>query len=85
MKTFKYTITDELGIHARPAGMLAKTIKTFNSTVNIEKNGKEALATKIFAVMGLGARQNDTVTVTVEGPDEEAAAQAIETFFNDNL
>jgi phosphocarrier protein len=85
MKTFTYTIRDELGIHARPAGMLAKTAKGFKSSVNIQKGGKEALATKVFALMGLGVKQHDTVTVKVEGPDEEAAAAAIEEFMNKNL
>ena len=85
MKTFEYTITDEVGIHARPAGVLAKKVKEFNSVVTITKDGKSAEAKKLMAVMGLGVKQGQTVTVTVEGADEETAVVEMEKFFKENL
>lgn len=86
MKKFEYTITDPLGIHARPAGLLVKAVKALDSTVTIEKvGGKSAEAKKLMAVMGLGIKQGDTVTVTVEGANEEADCAALEQFFKDNL
>ena len=86
MKEFTYTITDPVGIHARPAGVLAKAAKALDSTVTIAKaDGKSAAATKLMALMGLGIKQGDTVTVTVEGGNEEANAAAMEQFFQDNL
>ena len=86
MKEFTYTITDPVGIHARPAGVLAKAAKALDSTVTIAKaDGKSAAATKLMALMGLGIKQGDTVTVTVEGGNEEANAAAMEQFFKDNL
>ena len=42
MKSFNYTITDEVGIHARPAGTLAKKVKEYASTVVIAKGEKSA-------------------------------------------
>ncbi|MGN1304366.1 MAG: HPr family phosphocarrier protein, partial [Oscillospiraceae bacterium] len=56
MKTFSYTIKDEIGIHARPAGLLAKKAKEFESVITLEKNGKSAAATKLMAVMGMGVK-----------------------------
>ena len=85
MKTFDYTIKDELGIHARPAGMLAKTAKGFESVITIEKDGKSVNAQKLMMLMGLGVKFGDTVKVTVEGADEEAAAKAVEEFLAKNL
>ena len=86
MKPFTYTITDPVGIHARPAGVLAKQAKALDSTVTIAKaDGKSAAATKLMALMGLGIKQGDTVTVTVEGGNEETNAAAMEKFFKDNL
>ena len=85
MKVFQYTIKDEVGIHARPAGMLAKEAKQFSSRIVLECGGKTAEATKLMAIMGLGARRGAVITVKTEGPDEEAAAAAMEAFFNDNL
>lgn len=85
MKTFTYVIKDELGIHARPAGLLVKVAKNFNSEIIIKKNEKSVNAVKLMALMGLGVKCGDTVTVTVSGNDEETAFQAMEEFFKSNL
>lgn len=86
MKQFVYTITDPVGIHARPAGLLVKAIKGLDSTVTITRaDGKSAGGTKLMALMGLGIKQGDTVTVSIEGGGEEANAAALEQFFKDNL
>lgn len=85
MKQFSYTITDPIGIHARPAGLLAKTAKAFSSTVTLEKDGKSVPATKLIAVMGMGVKCGDTLHITVEGADEAEAATAVEKFFQENL
>ena len=69
MKEFKYVVQDELGLHARPAGLLVK----------------EADAKRIMAVMSMGVKQGVEVTVTVDGEDEDAAFEAIKTFFETNL
>ena len=85
MKSFSYKVKDELGIHARPAGMLVKEVKNFQSKVTLEKDGKSVDASRLMAVMGMGVKKNQTVTVTVEGDDEEAACDAIKAFFETNL
>ena len=85
MKSFNYVITDEVGIHARPAGLLVKKVKEFGSKVTISKDGKSAEAQKLMAIMALGVKKGDTVTVSIEGEDEDAAATAMETFFKENL
>lgn len=86
MKKFSYIVQDATGIHARPAGLLVKAAKVLDSTVALENAaGKSAVATKLMAVMGLGIKQGDTVTVTVEGGDEEASIAAMEKFFGENL
>ena len=86
MKQFQYVITDPVGIHARTAGQLVKAAKALDSTVTVEKvGGKSSAATKLMAVMGLGVKGGDTVTVTVEGGNEEASLQAMEQVFRENL
>lgn len=85
MKTFSYTVKDALGIHARPAGMLVKEVKNFNSKVTLEKDGKTVDASRLMAVMSMGVKQDQTVTVTVEGDDEDAAFDAMKAFFETNL
>ena len=85
MKEFQYTIKDACGIHARPAGLLVKVVKGFGSTATLEKAGKSCDLRKLMALMGMGVKQGETVTVKVEGDDEEAAAAAIQKFLTENV
>jgi len=85
MKTFDYTIKDELGIHARPAGLLAKEAKQYKSECTITKDGKTKKLTQLMMLMSLGVKQGDTVTVTVDGEDEDAAIEGLKAIFEANL
>ena len=85
MKEFTYTITDPIGIHARPAGMLSKLCKGFESAVMIRKGDKEVDVKRLVALIGIAAKQGDAVTVTIEGHDEDAALSAIEAYFKENF
>ena len=66
MRSFSYTIKDALGIHARPAGMLAKTAKSYESEITIEKDGKSVSCKGLLALMGLGVKCGDSSTVRWE-------------------
>lgn len=85
MVSFNYVVTDELGIHARPAGLLVKEAGKLGSKITICKGEKKGDAKKIFGIMGLMVKQNEEVTVTVEGDTEEADAAVIKAFFENNL
>lgn len=85
MKSFEYVIKDEVGIHARPAGMLVNKAKTFTSIITISRGDKSADCKKLMKLMSMGIKCNDSVIVTVEGEDEEIAAREMETFFKENL
>ena len=86
MKQFNYTITDPLGVHARPAGLLAKAAKTFPDTViMIQKGDKEVKATQLMKLMGLGVKEGDVVTVTADGPSEENAIEVMYNTLAENL
>lgn len=85
MKSFTYTIKDSLGIHARPAGQVVNLAKQYSSTITIDGGEKQANATRLMAVMALGIKCGQNVTVTAEGDDEEAAIAAMQEFFEQNL
>lgn len=85
MKSFNYTVKDESGLHARPAGALVNLAKGFKSEILIKKDSKSVNATKLMALMGLGIRKGDEISVTVTGDDESEAAEAIESFFKEKL
>lgn len=85
MKEFHYVIQDELGIHARPAGLLVKEAGKFQSAIKIKKGDKEADAKRIFAVMGLAVKNAEELTISADGTDEAEAIAAMEAFFKANL
>ncbi len=85
MVSFKYTITDEVGIHARPAGILVKEAKKYPATITLKTAKGSADARKLMAIMALGVKQNDEVTIEVEGENEEQTAKEIQAFFEANL
>ena len=85
MKEFKYVITDELGILARPAGLLVKEAAKFQADIKIKKGEKEADAKRIFGIMGLAAKKGDEIVLTADGADEADAIAAIEEFLKANL
>lgn len=85
MKTFEFVIKDEMGIHARPAGLFVKCAAKFASSVSIENKDKTADAKRLFAVMGLGVKQGETIKITVDGADEETAAKELEEFCKENF
>ncbi len=85
MKQFEYTVRDPLGIHARPAGLLAKEAKRFSSVCTLTKNGQTKKLTQLMLLMSMGIKQGDTVLVTAEGADEEEAIAALRRFFETHL
>ena len=86
MKQFTYTISDPLGIHARPAGLLARFAREFADTeVTIRKKEASVKATQLMRLMSLGVRQGDEITVSAEGASEEQAIEAMKRFFAEIL
>lgn len=83
--TFEYAIRDELGIHARPAGLIVSEAKKYSSVIEVECKGKKADAKRIFALMSLGAKCGDFLRVTCTGEDEEAAAAGLKAVITENL
>ena len=86
MKQFTYTIKDPLGIHARPAGLLAKAAKAYgDTTVTVTKDGNTVKASQLMKLMGMGIKQGNEVTVAADGPAEDEAIAAMQKFFEENL
>lgn len=86
MQQFAYTITDPLGIHARPAGMLAKVAKAFtDTTVTVTKAGITVRASQFMKLISLVVKQGDWDIVAAEGPAETEAIAAMQAFFRNNL
>lgn len=85
MKEFIYTIKDEMGIHARPAGLLVKLANKFKSDIKIKKDETEINLNRLIQLMSLQVKYGDEVTIKVDGEDEELAISEIEQFMTENL
>ena len=82
MAEIKYVITDEEGIHARPAGNLVKFVKELGCSATITKGEKAVDITKLMAVMSLGVKKGEEVKVSC---DDEEQLRKIEKFLQENL
>ncbi len=85
MVKFTFTVNDEMGLHARPAGMLVKEAAKCSGKVTIRKGEKTGDAKRIFNVMGLSVKGHEEVEITVEGEKETEEAAALEAFIKENI
>ncbi len=86
MKTFDFTVKDELGIHARPAGLIVKEFAPYKDTkITIKKGEKSADIKRLMAVMSLGVKCGETITVEIDGADEDKIETHLKEFLEKNL
>ena len=87
MKEITFTVKDPLGLHARPAGLLVKLAQGFESegTLTLERSGKSASVKRLLAVMSLGIKGGDRISLLLQGQDEEHAARAIKQWLTEHL
>jgi len=77
MQQEEFIIQNRVGLHARPAAILVQTANKFKSNISVEKDGKKVSAKSILGVLSLGVEKGTTVSVTIEGEDEEKAMEAV--------
>lgn len=85
MVTFTFTVNNENGLHARPAGLLVKEAMQCKSSIIFKKDGKQGDAKKIFNVMGLSVKHGDVVTAEVTGDTEAEDSERLQKFIAENL
>lgn len=82
MSSFEFTVKDPEGVHARPAGVITKAAKSLGGGLTITKGEKTVDAQKMFALMGLGIKSGETITVASEN---EAALAEFKKILEENL
>ena len=75
------TVTNKLGVHARPAAMFVKVANKFESDILVEKDGEQVNGKSIMGLMMLAAGQGSTLVITATGRDAEAAVRELESLF----
>jgi phosphocarrier protein HPr len=73
----QFIITNELGLHLRPAGLLVKTANRYASAITIEKDGVEADGKSIIQITTLNAARNSTITIKACGADARQAMESL--------
>ncbi|MBT8037383.1 MAG: HPr family phosphocarrier protein [Verrucomicrobiae bacterium] len=77
MPTREFTVTNKLGIHARPAAQFVKTASMFSSEIQVEKDDEQADGKSIMGLMMLAAGHGSVLNITTEGTDADAALDAL--------
>lgn len=80
-----YIIQAAEGIHARPATALLKLSRNFTSAISLRKDGKTVKLNSMLNILAMATKGGDTLTVLIEGVDEEQAAIALDNFFTADL
>ncbi len=84
-RSIEITLTNELGLHARPAAMLVQQASKFKSRIQIEKDDRKANAKSIVEVLSLGAERGDKIKIIAEGEDSAEALKSLEELVKSNF
>jgi phosphocarrier protein HPr len=82
MITRDFTISNKLGLHARPSAQITQAASRYTAEVWLSRNGRRVNAKSIMGVMMLAAGQGSVLTVEADGPDESAAVDAVGALIN---
>tara|TARA_B100000519_G_scaffold168254_1_gene152901 strand:+ start:270 stop:536 length:267 start_codon:yes stop_codon:yes gene_type:complete len=85
MPSKQLTISNKLGIHARPAAQFVKTASKFESDIRVEKDGEEVDGKSIMGLMMLAAGHGSVLTIIAEGTDAEDALNSLGTLVESNF
>ena len=80
MRELRYVISDSMGIHARPAGLLVRQLSVFPGDVRVGVPQNMVDGKRLFSVMGLGLKKGDELFLTFDGDGEDLAAEEAESF-----
>lgn len=71
------TITNNIGLHARPATFFIQKANTYKSSVWIEKDERKVNAKSLLGVLSLGIAQGMTISIVADGSDEIDAVNGL--------
>jgi phosphocarrier protein HPr len=80
-----YIVTSAEGIHARPATKLARLAKEYRSIISLKKGDRVVKLNSMLNILTIGAKRGDTITIIVEGEDEQMAYTAIDQLLTEEL
>jgi phosphocarrier protein HPr len=69
----EFVVSNESGLHARPASQFVETARRFESALSIEKDGRRGNGKSLVSVLKLGITKDSRIVVEADGPDEDQA------------
>ncbi len=78
MKETTITVTNETGLHSRPADLFVRTAKLYDARIMVQKGDRSADAKNIIKVILLNVSQGTEIRITAEGAEEDAAIADLE-------
>ncbi len=85
MYSREITVTNEVGLHARPATFFIQKANEYKSSIWVEKDAHRINAKSLLGVLSLGIVQGTTITIVADGVDEEKAVDALYELVEGNL
>ena len=85
MATRELVITNKRGLHARASSKFVHLVESFQATVTVAKDGLTVFGNSIMGLMLLAAAKGSSIAVTAEGPDADAALDAIADLLSDKF
>ncbi len=85
MVTSEVTIKNSVGLHARPATFFIQKANSFKSSIWVEREDRRVNAKSLLGVLSLGIVKGMEITLVADGPDEEAALEALTTLIDSEL
>ena len=85
MKTVSIVVHNKVGLHARPAALFVQAAMAHQSKLTVTRGEKSGNAKSMLGILALGVHQDDEITITAEGPDEDAALAALVNLIKNNF
>lgn len=85
MKSYSFELSNEHGLHARPAGLLIQTCSKFNSQISLVKNGQKFNCKSMLGVLKMAGVKGDALTIEIEGVDEAEALNEVKALISANF
>lgn len=85
MFTKEVTVTNQVGLYARPATFFIQKANEFKSTILVEKDNRRVNAKSLLGILSLGITKDSVITLTADGPDAEEAINALIELVTSNL
>ena len=85
MYSKEITVTNQVGLYARPATFFIQKANEVRSTMMVEKAERKVNAKSLLGVLSLGITKGSNITISAEGPDEEEAVNALCSLIENNF